>query len=160
MYHHLKFLIYCSFIHKLNTDDECAVSLFDCLLKENPCLKSSDNKDKTVIQKAIAILCGKRDENLRIGYQYYASISGSRFKTVSSHVKKLLDAGLTLDLNDLNDALLMCAKKSDFKGMECFLLNGGDCCKTDENGKSILHLCWSDCKYFTHFLRYVKLINK
>ncbi|CAG2245765.1 unnamed protein product [Mytilus edulis] len=63
-------------------------------LTENPCLTSSDNKGKTVMQKAIAILSGNRDENLRIGYQYDASVSGSRFKTVSSHVNKLLDAAL------------------------------------------------------------------
>lgn len=122
------------------------MSLFDCLLNENPCLTSSDNKGNTVIQKAIAILCGKRGENLRTSYGYYSTLSGGRFKTVSSHVRKLLEADVFLTSNDLNDALIMCAKKSDFKGMECFILNGGDCCKNDENGKSILHLCWSDCK--------------
>lgn len=82
-----------------------------------------------------------------MGYQYRSSVNEDKFKkTVSSHVKKLLDAGVTLDLNDLNDALLVCAKQSDFKGMECFLFHGGDCFQKDENGISILHLCWSKCK--------------
>lgn len=110
-----------------------------------------DNNGKTVIQKAIDILCEKPSKNRGMGYQYHSSMNGGRFKTVSSHIQKLLEAGLTPDINDLNDALVMCAKNGDFKGMECFMLHGGDCGKIDENGKSILHMCWSDCKYFTYF---------
>ncbi|CAC5364197.1 unnamed protein product [Mytilus coruscus] len=111
------------------TDDEDAVSLFDCLLKENPRLNISDHMGKTVAEKAIDVLCGKRSETSNRGYQHYSSMNEYRFKIVSSYVQKLLEAGVSPDPNDLNDALLMCAKKSDFKGMECLIRHGGDFCK-------------------------------
>ncbi|CAC5402825.1 unnamed protein product [Mytilus coruscus] len=137
------------------TDDENAVSLFDCLLKENPRMNISDNMGKSIAEKAIDILCGKRSETSSLDYQYYSSMNEYKFKNVSSCVQKLLEAGVSPDPNDLNDALLMCAKKSDFKGMECLIRHGGDFCKKDTNGSSVLHLCWLDCKYITFFFNHI-----
>ncbi|XP_052067319.1 ankyrin repeat, PH and SEC7 domain containing protein secG-like [Mytilus californianus] len=126
------------------TDDDNAVLLFDCLLKEKPRMNISDNMGKTVAEKVIDILCGKRSATSSLGYQYISPMNEYSFKNISLCFQKLLEAGVTPDPNDLNDALLMCAKKSDFKGMECLIHHGADFYKKDINGKSILHLCWLD----------------
>lgn len=135
-------LYFSSYVYKCFADNEHAVLLFECLLEENPSFNISDNMGKTVMQKAIAILCGREKVN---NYPVNYNVSEHRFKTVSSHVQRLLEAGVTSDQKDLNDALIMCAKKSDFKGMECIIRHGGDCNK-DEYGKTVFNLCWLHCK--------------
>ncbi|XP_071150028.1 putative ankyrin repeat protein RF_0381 [Mytilus edulis] len=124
------------------TDDDNAVLLFDCLLKEQPKMNISDNMGKTVAEKAIDILCGKRSASSSMGYQYYSPMNERRFKNISLCFQKLLESGVTLDSKDLNDALLMCAEKSDFKGMKSLIRHGADFYRKDIIGNSIFHLCW------------------
>lgn len=129
-----------------SVDDDNAVLLFDCLLEEKPRMNIADNMDKTVAEKAIDILCGKRSATSSLGHQYYSPMNKHSFKNISLCFQKLLETGVTPDSNDLNDALLMCARKSDFKAMKCLIRHGADFYRKDINGKSILHLCWLDCE--------------
>ncbi|XP_052065741.1 uncharacterized protein LOC127705457 [Mytilus californianus] len=118
---------------------EHAVPLFDCLLAASPRLDISDSFDETVLKSAFKILCGMGTSE----WNYYdASLRVRRHNYVSTYIQKMLKAGATPDPNDLNDALRVFAMRNDFRGLECLIRHGGDYRKTDENGKSILHLCW------------------
>lgn len=100
------------------------------------------------------MLCGRRSRYWNSDYYYDLSRSlYDRHQYFSRYVQKILEAGAKPDPNDLNNALMVCAKKSDFKGNACLMRYGGDYCKKDENGKSILHLCWLECKS-SNFLSY------
>lgn len=139
------------FFCKYYSDYEHAALLFECLLDASPRLDICNDLNQTVMKRTIDMLCGKRGGYWNSEYYYDPSISlYDKHKYFSKYVQKMLEAGAKPDQNDLNNALIMCAKKSDFRGIVCLIRYGGDYCKKDENRKSILHLCWSNCKYLTY----------
>lgn len=100
---------------------------------------------KTVLKKAIDILCGKQSGNW--GLNDYQFLNGGNFTpAVSSFIQKMLQAGAIPARNDLNDTLFVCSKNSDFKGMECLICKGGDYCSTDKNGIPFVHLGLVKCE--------------
>ncbi|CAG2249494.1 unnamed protein product [Mytilus edulis] len=125
----------------LMIDNENAVPIFECLLQLNARLNILDDMGKTVLKKAIDILCGKQSGN-------WAFLNGGNFTpAVSSFIQKMLQAGAIPTRNDLNGTLFVCSKNSDFKGMECLIRKGGDYCSTDENGIPFVHLGLSNKGY-------------